>query len=54
MFKFTIGAVVKHLTKGWGHVTGFTVNPAGETVVLVSFANGLQIAIHPYNLTTEK
>ena len=52
MFKFTIGAVVNHVTRGWGHVTGFALNPSGETIVLVQFAEGTHTAIRPYDLIT--
>jgi len=59
MFRFPIGAVVYRdnkkagLDENWGHVTGFTKNGFGETIVRVLWDTGYEYAVHPDGLRTQ-
>jgi len=58
LFKFHIGKVVRVKTYSallnrsglWAHVTGFTTNPTGETILTVKSESGESFAIHPLNV----
>lgn len=61
MWKYKIGTVVKHAQErlqphdyGWGHVTGFVINPHGETVLVVKWSNGKEFPIHTSNVLTKE
>jgi len=55
LFNFHIGRAVRirsycKIQAQWGHVTGFTLNPCGETVLLIKTELQTEMAIHPANV----
>jgi hypothetical protein len=62
MWKYKIGTVVKYSSKfdfipaerRWGHVTGFSRNPSGETILIVKWDDGKEYATHPGNIILEE
>lgn len=63
MWKYKLGTVVKHNPSrdvayeydyGWGHITGFSENAFGETILVVKWADGKEFPIHNSNVLTEE
>lgn len=58
MFKYRLGDVVKNKEeleiisekKTWGHITGFSKNDFGETILVVKWDNGKEYPVHPHNV----
>ncbi len=55
LLHFHIGRAVKirefcRIHAKWGHVTGFTLNPSGETILVLRTELGTEQKIHPANV----
>lgn len=62
MWNYKLGAVVKRSAQYeeffqtdriWGHITGFSRNAFGETIVIVKWEDGHEGPTHTANITLE-